>query len=122
VNSRIILIIAAIVAVVQVLDILLGVVLGLLAVDEVHALGLSQLVNLSTGETDEELLGELMGDRLSCRVVRAEFLCGSIQNVPSLRCLSSNTLKAPNEAAPARASWPKEDSLTSPLWTWSYAS
>jgi hypothetical protein len=54
------------VAVVHALDLLLGMVLGLLAVDEVHALGLGQLVNLSTSETDKELLGELMGDGLSC--------------------------------------------------------
>lgn len=32
-------------------------------------------------------------------------------NVPSARCLSSKTLNAPKEAAPARASWPKLDSL-----------
>lgn len=59
-------IIVAIVAVVHALYLLLGVVLGLLAVDEVHALGLGQLVHLSTSETDKELLGELMGDGLSC--------------------------------------------------------
>lgn len=53
-------------AVVHALYLLLGVVLGLLAVDEVHALGLGQLVHLSTSETDKELLGELMGDGLSC--------------------------------------------------------
>ena len=64
--SRIILIVVAIVAVVHALHLLLGVVLGLLAVDEVHTLGLGQLVNLSTSETDKELLGELMGDGLSC--------------------------------------------------------
>jgi hypothetical protein len=64
--SRIILIVVAIVAVVHALDLLLSVVLGLLAVDEVHALGLGQLVDLSTSETDKELLGELMGDGLSC--------------------------------------------------------
>ena len=52
--------------IIHVLNVLLGVVLGLLAVDEVHALGLGQLVNLSTGNTDKELLGELMGDRLAC--------------------------------------------------------
>ena len=63
-------IIAAIVVVIQALDLLLGMVLGLLTVDEVQALGLSQLVNLSTGETDEQLLGELMGDRLSCEALK----------------------------------------------------
>jgi hypothetical protein len=63
--SRIILVLLAIVLVVHVLNVLLGVVLGLLPVDEIHALGLGQLVNLSTGETDEHLLGELMGDGLA---------------------------------------------------------
>ena len=57
-------------AVVHALDLLLGVVLGLLAVDEVHTLGLGQLVNLSTSEADKELLGELMGDGLSCEVLK----------------------------------------------------
>lgn len=55
-----------VVLVIHVLNILLGVVLGLLAVDEVHSLGLSQLVDLSTGKADEELLGELVRDWLSC--------------------------------------------------------
>jgi len=116
------LIVAAIVLVVHVLDLLLGVVLGLLAVDEVHALGLGQLVNLSTGKTDEHLLGELMGDRLSYELLGLFLFLEVFQNVPSLRCLSSNILNAPKEAAPAKASWPKEDSLTSPFWTWLYAS
>ncbi len=51
--------------VIHVLNVLLGVVLGLLPVDEIHALGLGQLVNLSTGETDKHLLGKLMGDGLA---------------------------------------------------------
>lgn len=55
----------AIVLVIHVLNVLLGVVLGLLPVDEIHALGLGQLVNLSTGETDKHLLGKLMGDGLA---------------------------------------------------------
>ncbi len=63
-------VLATIVLVVHVLDLLLGVVLGLLTVDPVHALGLSQLVNLSTGKTDEHLLGELVGNRLAWDVVR----------------------------------------------------
>lgn len=71
-NSRIILVLAAVVLVVHALDLLLGVVLGLLTVDEVHALGLSQLVNLSTGKTDEHLLGELMGDRLALNMLKLE--------------------------------------------------
>ena len=54
-----------VVLVVQVLALLSGVVLCLLTVDEVHALGLSELVDLSTGEANEELLGELVRDGLS---------------------------------------------------------
>lgn len=38
-----------VVVVVHALGVLLGLVLGLLAVDKVHALGLGELVNLSTG-------------------------------------------------------------------------
>jgi hypothetical protein len=68
--SRIILIIVAVVAIVHALNLLLGVVLGLLAVDEVHALGLGQLVNLSASEADKELLGELMRNRLSYEVLK----------------------------------------------------
>ena len=45
-----------------------GVVLGLLTINEVHALGLGELVDLSTGETSEELLGELVGDGFACRL------------------------------------------------------
>jgi len=32
----------------------------------VHALGLSELVDLSTGETSKKLLGELVADWLAC--------------------------------------------------------
>jgi hypothetical protein len=53
--------------IVHVLSVTLGLVLGLLAVEEVLALGLSKLVDLSTSETSEELLGELMGDGLAWR-------------------------------------------------------
>jgi hypothetical protein len=59
--------------VVQVLNILLGVVLSLLAVNEVQALGLGELVDLSTGNTNKELLGELMGDWLACNVLGLQF-------------------------------------------------
>jgi hypothetical protein len=70
------------VAVVHALDLLLGVVLGLLAVDEVHTLGLGQLVNLSTSETDKELLGELMGDGLSCKVLKLYLLLQVFNTYP----------------------------------------
>jgi hypothetical protein len=62
---------ALVVLLVQVLSVLLGVVLGLLAVDEVKALGLGQLVDLSAGEANEELLGELVGDGLACERMSA---------------------------------------------------
>lgn len=57
-----------IVLIVHALNVALGVVLGLLTVDKVHSLGLGELVDLSTGDTDEELLGELVGDWLSWKV------------------------------------------------------
>jgi hypothetical protein len=72
-DSRIILVLAAIVLVIQVLNVLLGVVLSLLAVNEVQALGLGELVDLSTGNTNKELLGELMGDWLACNVLGLQF-------------------------------------------------
>ena len=39
--------------------------LSLLTINEIHSLGLGQLVDFSTSETDEELLGELVGDGLA---------------------------------------------------------
>lgn len=54
-----------VVLIVHVLDLLLGVVLGLLTVDEVHAFSLGELVDLSAGKANEELLGELVGDGLA---------------------------------------------------------
>ena len=51
--------------VVETLGVLLGLVLGLLFVDIVKALGLDELVDLSTGEGSNELLGELVVDRLA---------------------------------------------------------
>ena len=59
-----------VVLVVHVLDVLPGVVLGLLTIDEVHSLGLGELVDFSTCETDEELLGELVGNWLACENTR----------------------------------------------------
>lgn len=55
-------------AVVHLLDVLLGLVLSSLLLVEVHALGLGQTVNLSTYEADEGLLGELVRDWLACRL------------------------------------------------------
>lgn len=58
-----------IVLVVQVLGVLSGMVLGLLAVNEVQPLGLNQLVNLGAGKADKELFGELVADWLACESV-----------------------------------------------------
>ena len=51
--------------VVHVLDVLPGVVLSLLTINPVHSLGLSQLVDLSTGDTDKKLLGKLVRNLLA---------------------------------------------------------
>jgi hypothetical protein len=51
--------------IVESLSVLLGLVLGLLSVDVVETLGLTELVDLSTGERGNELLGELVVDRLA---------------------------------------------------------
>lgn len=109
---------------IQVLSVLLSMVLSLLAVKEVKALGLSQLVNLSSGEADEELFGKSVANSLSCESVSGENL-RNVQSVrqytPSLRWWSSKSFMAPKEAAPARASWPKLDLCSSKLLllTWS---
>jgi hypothetical protein len=57
----VVLVVLAVVLVVE----LLGLVLGLLAVEEVLALGLGEAVDFTTGEASEELLGELVGDGLA---------------------------------------------------------
>jgi len=51
--------------VVETLSVLLGLVLGLLFVDVVKALGLDELVDLSTGKRSNKLLGELVVDGLA---------------------------------------------------------
>jgi hypothetical protein len=61
------------VLVVEVLGALLGLVLGLLAVPSILAFGLGETVNLTTGETGDHLLGELVVDWLACVVVSAWF-------------------------------------------------
>ena len=58
-------ILITIVLVVHVLDVLPGVVLSLLTINPVHSLGLSQLVDLSTGDTDKKLLGKLVRNLLA---------------------------------------------------------
>lgn len=63
--AGIVLVVLTVVVVVHALSILLGLVLGLLAVGEVHALGFGELVDLSTGDASEKLLGELVRDGLA---------------------------------------------------------
>jgi hypothetical protein len=54
-----------IVLIIQMLNLLLRMMLRLLTINEVQALSLSQLVDFSACDTDEEFLGELMGDGLA---------------------------------------------------------
>ena len=48
------------------LGVLLGVVLGLLAVNPVHALGLGELVDFATDKAGDEFLGKGVADGLAC--------------------------------------------------------
>lgn len=58
-----------VVLVVKLLRIVLGLLVSTDFVVLVHAVGLSQLVNLSTDEPSEELLGELVVNNLACSTV-----------------------------------------------------
>ena len=62
---RVILVVLAVVLVVHRLGTVLGLTLGLLAVDVVGALGLAELVDLAASETGDELLGELVVNGLA---------------------------------------------------------
>lgn len=55
-----------IVLIIHMLDVLPRVVLRLLAINVIQTLGLEELVDLSSCNTDEEFLGELVGDGLAC--------------------------------------------------------
>ncbi len=57
---------ADIVLVIHMFDILPRMMLCLLLVNVIQALGLEELVDLSASEADEEFLGELVGNGLSC--------------------------------------------------------
>jgi hypothetical protein len=57
-----------VVLIVHALCILLCLALCLLPVEPVLALGLGELVDLSTGESSEQLLCELVGYRLACNM------------------------------------------------------
>lgn len=51
--------------VVHILYLLLGVVLGLLTIKKIHTFSLGELIDLSTGDANEKLLGKLVGDCLA---------------------------------------------------------
>ena len=65
----VVLVVLAVVLVVELLGVLAGLALGLLAVDEVGALGLVKTVDLTASEAGEELLCEAVGNGLAYRVV-----------------------------------------------------
>ena len=64
-HSRVELALAAVLLLVELLGLLLGVVLGLLAVDKVQALGLDELVDLEAGGGRQHLLGQAVLDGLA---------------------------------------------------------
>jgi hypothetical protein len=61
----VVLVLVAVVLVVELLGVAPGVTLGLLAVDVVCALRLSETVDLTASEAGEELLGEAVGNSLA---------------------------------------------------------
>lgn len=61
------LVLTTIVLIIQLLSILLGVTLSLLAVDVVGTLGLGEPVDFGAGETGKQFLCELVRDGLACR-------------------------------------------------------
>jgi len=65
----VVLVVLAVVLVVELLSVLASLTLGLLAVDEVGALGLGETVDLTTSEAGEELLREAVRYGLACRVI-----------------------------------------------------
>ena len=62
----VVLVVLAVVLVVELLGVLPGLALGLLAVDVVGALGLSKAVDLTTSKAGKKLLCELVRHRLAC--------------------------------------------------------
>jgi hypothetical protein len=112
-----------VVLVVHLLCLPLGLPLSLLAVEPVLALGLGELVNLlrvssqcllrtdswkyvylSTSETSEELLGELVRDGLACSSGQQKHVVEVQMDVPSARWWSSKALKPAKAAPPATTS------------------
>lgn len=52
--------------VIQIISLFLCLVLGSLLAGKVHALGLSQLIDLGTREAHQQFLGEAMVDNIAC--------------------------------------------------------
>jgi len=75
--AGIVLIILSVMLVIHAFSGVLRMSLGLLFINEILALGLSELVDLGAGEASEELLGEGVVDRLSCFRVRFCVLHGA---------------------------------------------
>jgi hypothetical protein len=93
----VVLVVLAVLLVVELLNVLLGVTLGLLAVDEVGALGLGKTVDLTTSEAGEELLGEAVRYRLACwsgQWLMAVYEGEVVSSYP------------PSSACPRTSSWP----------------
>jgi uncharacterized membrane protein YfcA len=61
----VILVLLAVVLIVGIAGLLLGMALGLLLVEPVLALGLSELVDLAAGNASNKLLGECVANRLA---------------------------------------------------------
>lgn len=95
---RVVLVVAAVVLVVELLSVLPSLTLGLLAVDEVGALGLGKAVDLTASEAGEELLCESVGDGLACRKRQ--------WTVPCVRGLTMVFSYPPSSACPRTSSWP----------------
>lgn len=66
--ARIELVVVAVLLVVELLGVLASVTLRFLTVDVVGALGLAELVDLTTSKAGDELLGEGVGDWLAWKM------------------------------------------------------
>ena len=63
---RVVVLLVTVVLVVELAGLLLGLALGLLAVDEVGTLGLGETVDFTTSESGDGLFGEAVVDFLAC--------------------------------------------------------
>jgi hypothetical protein len=85
----VVLVVVAVVLIVQLLATVACLTLGALAVDVVGTTSLGEPVDLSSGETGEEFLGELVGDWLACGgAVSADDGGGKLDNAWSLTLLA----------------------------------